>query len=157
MRFDSDYVMTMSAEVVTQLKQLYSADKAVLPTVLESKAVGNLVNTGDVIPGAYIYESCVVNDPVFGVFPPFANFGNVVHNAVNFAIFLGGSSITLYGCDNKIINGKSHSAIKYYNDGFLWNDSEAVRSRFAGFEYGLDRLGSLAIDNNITLLRLNHA
>lgn len=157
LRFDSDYAMTSSAEVVTQLRRKYHDKKLVLPLVIESKSVGNLVNAVDVAADAFVFESCNANDLNFGIMPPFANFGSVVHNAVNFALFLGGSVVTLYGCDNKVIGGKSHSGIKYYNGGEIWPDTESIRSRFAGFEYGLDRLGRLAEDNNITLLRLNHA
>lgn len=157
LRFESNYVVTSNAEIVTQLRRKYNDNQMVLPIVVESKAVGNLVNASDVAPDAYVYESCGVNDVNFGIMPPFANFGSVVHNAVNFALFLGGNVVTLYGCDNKIIGGKSHSRIKYYNDGNVWSDTETTRSRFAGFEYGLDRLGKLAEDNGITLLRLNHA
>lgn len=156
--FDCDYIVTGSADVVTQLREKYPDEKLVLPSVLESKAVGHMVDTKDVSPSAIQFESCRLNDPTINLYPPFANFGHPVHGAVHFALFLGAASVTLFGCDNKIIDGKSHSAkIPYYDDGRLWADSEATRRRFAGFEYGLDRLGRLAVESGISLIRVNHA
>lgn len=155
--FDCDYVVTRSADIVTQLREKYADNKMVLPSVLESKAVGHLIDTKQVAPSSLQFEQYRPNDLNVQINPPFMNFGHSVHCAVHFALFLRPDLITLFGCDNKIIDGKSHSAkIQYYDDGKLWTDSEATRRRFAGFEYGLDRLGKLAVDSGIALMRVNH-
>lgn len=156
--FDCDYVLTRNAEVLTQMMERYKDSQILLPTLVDSKTAGNLVDAKSIAQDALIFEQAEENYPKIDLDPPFANFGSPVHPAVHFALFLGASSVTLFGCDNKIINGRSHSSkIKYYDGGELWTDSEATRRRFAGFEYGLDRLGKLAADVGIPLLRMNHA
>lgn len=157
---DSDYVLTKNAEILTTLREKYPDNKLILPISLESRATGRMIDTNEIAPGSIQYESNneVWDNPNLTSYPPFANFGHSVHEAIHFAIHLGPSDITLYGADNKIIADRSHtSRISHYDDGKLWPDSESIRRRFAGFEYGLDRLGQLAASRNIPLLRMNHA
>lgn len=158
MNYDCDYVITDTAHIITELRKSYQDNKMVLPTVLANRAAGRIDSTSLIIPDAIQFElgrRDSVN--IDSVDPPFCNFDNLALTAVHFALYLNPKYITLFGCDNKIINGKSHSAkIQYYDGGDIWTDSDAVRKKFAFFEYGLDRLGNLAQKLNIPLFRMNH-
>ena len=156
--FDCDYVMTDEAHVVVELRKNYSEKKFVVPINLTNRAAGKFSPAADIVPGSVQFEQAPVGNIVSDMGPPFCNFENLVHTAVHFALYLGPTEISLFGCDNKIIDGRSHSAkIEYYDDGYLWPDSESIRRKFAFFEHGLDQLGRLALANKIPLIRVSHA
>ena len=158
--FDCDYVVTDTAHVVVELRKTYSDEKLVLPVALENRMAGTYDSAASIAPGAIqfelgqrgsVQESLTLN-------PPFCNFENPTLAAVHFALYLNPEYITLFGCDNKIILGRSHSAkIEYYDGGVLWPDSDATRKKFAFYEFGLDRLSQLAQRSGISLFRMNHA
>lgn len=90
------------------------------------------------------------------VAPPFCDFGgNMVLLAVHFALFLNPKRINLFGFDNKILDGVSHT--RYIDGGDIWEDTEDTRQKFLVYEYGLRQLGDLAIKLNIPLIRIGHA
>lgn len=154
--FDCDYVVTDAVQVVVELRKKYDNGKFVLPLVLENRVAGEYSASSEIVPGAVQFEAAKAGEHVESVDPPLMGC-SMVHAAVHFALCLDPASVTLFGCDNKIIGEKSHTTkIEYYGDGRLWTDSEAVRRRFAFFEYNLDQLGQLAIDNNIPLVRVGH-
>lgn len=156
--FDCDYIMANAAHVVVELRKSYADEKFVVPISLENRMAGQFSPAMDIVPGAIQYEQAPVGNMVSRLGPPFCNFENSLHAAVHFALYLGPAEISLFGCDNKIIDGRSHSAkIEYYDDGRLWSDSEAIRKKFAFFEFGLDQLGRLALANKIPLIRVSHA
>ena len=158
--FNCDFVVTDTAHVVVELRKNYNDEKMVLPVALENRAAGRYDAATSIAPGAIqfelgqrgsVQESLTLN-------PPFCNFENSALAAVHFALYLNPEFVTLFGCDNKIISGKSHSAnIEYYNGGTLWSDSDATRKKFAFYEFGLDRLSQLAQKSGISLFRMNHA
>jgi len=152
--FDCDYVVSNSADVVAQLE--VPVNRLVVPYVLEQKLSGGFVVAAEAVPGAIQLEVGEIGE-VGGVFPPFCNFGNVTLLALHFALFLGPSTITLFGCDNKIIDGKSHTnLVEQYDTGEMWTDSEQTRKRFSFYETGLSQLGKLADNLNIPILRVGH-
>jgi hypothetical protein len=156
LNFSSDFVFPTTAEDISILRSSYKDENLVMPVMLESKSMGNLVESNEIAPAASFFEWNTMNDPRIQIHPPFANFGHILHSAINFAMFLGSKTITIYGCDNKIINGKSHYSSIYYNDGNLWPDTKAVANIYSNFEYGLRMLSKLAEENGITILRVNH-
>jgi len=160
LQFNCDFVVTDTAHVVVELRKNYIDEKFVLPISLENRSAGTFDATSSIAPGAIQFElgeQGSVQDTIT-LDPPFCNFDNPILSAVHFALYLNPEYITLFGCDNKIIAGKSHSAnIEYYNGGALWPDSEATRKKFAFYEFGLDRLGQLATNNGIPLFRMSHA
>lgn len=156
--FDCDYMATFDAQVVVALRERYVDPKFILPLVLHNRTTSTMVSATEVADGPIVCELARENDSVASLHPPFINFDNVALFAAHIALFLGAKSVTLFGVDNKIIGGKSHSSkIDYYDDGEVWADSETVRREFAKYEFGLDMLGKLANSVNVPLLRVNHA
>lgn len=154
---DADYVVTNSVQVISELREKYPEQRFIVPYVLQHQMAGEYVFAGHVVPGAVQFEIGDVG-VLRSVNPPFCDFGSCTHMAVHFALFLGPRNISLFGCDNKIIEGKSHtSRLDYYNDGKIWTESEQTRRRFAFYDSGLDQLGKLALSLDIPLLRVNHA
>ena len=157
MEFDCDYVMTDSVHVAETLLTKYSADRFVIPYALSDKASGEYIQAGKVVPGSIQFDQLDTGVAPDDVNPPFADYGSVVHSAVHFALFLGPRSVTLFGCDNRLIDGKSHSAkCGYYDDGKILPDSDNTRKRFMLFETGLRQLGEIACKTKIPLLRIGH-
>jgi polypeptide N-acetylgalactosaminyltransferase len=160
MVYECDYVVTDAAQVVVELRKNYGDERLVLPVAMENQVAGRFDPASSIAPGAVQFELGRVGSvqETNSVDPPFCNFENSVLSAVHFALYLNPKYITLFGCDNKIIFGMSHSAnIEYYNGGDLWPDSDTIRKRFALYEFGLGRLSQLAQKSGIPLFRLNHA
>lgn len=155
--FDCDFVVADSVSVVTELRKKYNDNKFVTPVVLQDRG-GSWLAASEVVPMAQQFELALDGVALVSVDPPLCNFNNLALSAVHFALFLSPFSITVFGVDNKIIGGKSHtSKIDYYDNGHLWSDTESTRRRFALYEYGLDQLGRLALTAGIPLIRVNHA
>ena len=152
--FESDYVMANDTRVVEDLRAKYREDRFVLPFKILSVAHGKLIDSLALLPESHVFES---SGSTSSIHPPFLASDIILHSAVHFALFLRPKSIFLYGCDNKIINGKSHTSIlEQYNHGEVWNDSAAIRKRFAAFESGLNILNELANKNGVPIIRINH-
>ena len=152
--FDCDYVVSQSVDVVSQLEIPFS--RLVVPIVLEHRVAGQFVSAMEVVPGAIQLELGEFGQ-LEKLSPPFCNFDNTTLLALHFALFLGPSTITLFGCDNKIIDGRSHtSLLEQYDSGEIWADSEQTRNKFNFYEVGLGQLGKLALQLNIPILRVGH-
>jgi hypothetical protein len=155
--FECDYVLATNVTMIVQLRAKYRDNKFILPMMLENRMAGEFTPAESIVPGCIQFELGRLQQVPQTAYPPFCNFDNSLHAAVHLALFMGASGITLFGCDHKVVGGKSHSAkIDYYDGGKLWPDSEATRRRFATFEFGLGQLGRLASDLQIPLLRTNH-
>ena len=153
--FDCDYVVTHDIDVVTQLRDKYTDEQFVLPFMMKNRMAGVYSKADEVCSGSVQFELGTENSVQGSIFPPFTNFDNSIHSAVHFALFLGSSDITLFGCDNKIVGDKYYSTnIEYYKNNMV--DSEATRRKLAAYEYGLDSLGKLANKNNSKILRMNY-
>jgi hypothetical protein len=156
--FDCDYVITDSIHIISELRSKYSDQKFVVPVVLHDRQAGRPLAAAELLPLSQQFEMAQSGVALTSADPPLCNFDNMVLTAAHFALFLGPTAVTVFGCDNKIIGGKSHtSKIEYYDNGQIWPDSESTRRKFAFYEYGLDQLGRLAHACNIPLLRVCHA
>ncbi len=145
MLFDCDFVMADTVHVVTELKKKYADNKFIVPIALQDQASGSYVAAAEVVPAAQQFEMVPNNTITSSTDLPLCNLDNLILTAVHFALFLKPSSVYVFGCDNKIINGKSHtSKIEYYDDGKLFADNEATKRQFALCEFGLDQLGKIA-------------
>ncbi len=156
--FDCDFVFTDAVHVLSELKDKYQDNRFVVPVALQDRPSGVFVPASEIVPAAQQFELGQNGAVPASLDPPFANFDSLVLAAAHFALFLGPVSITIFGFDNKIIGGRSHtSKIDYYDDGRLWPDADSTRKRFAFYEFGLDQLGRLAHAAGIPLLRISHA
>jgi len=156
--FDCDFVMTDTLHVAIELQKKYDESKLVVPTMLYNRIIGEIVPTSELLPSANQFEYANKNSVIVSVDPPFCDFDNIALTAIHFALFLNPSNVTIYGCDNKIVDGKSHtSRIEYYDGGKLWPDNDGTRRRFALYEYGIDQLGKIAVNVGIPLIRVSHA
>jgi hypothetical protein len=157
-QLDCDYVVSNAVDVVEQLN--LPIDKIVVPYMLERHLfyqTDNLIAARDVIPGAIQLEIEETVE-IQSIFPPFCDFRNATLLALQFALFLGPQSISLFGFDNKILGGKSHtSLIKQYSNGEIWSESEQSKKRFDLYEFGLSQLSTLALRLGIPLIRVGHA
>jgi len=152
-----DYLVTSSAQVVLELRDKYPAKRFVVAFALFQGVAGQYVAAAELIPDSIQFDQYEFGMIGETVNPPFCNFESSVLTAVNFALFLNPRSITLFGCDNRIISGRSHtSKISYYRDGQIWPDTEATQKRLALYEGGLIQLGKMAQSANIPLLRVAH-
>jgi len=157
MEFDCDYVMTDSTHIAEILLTKYSADYFVVPYALFNKVSGEYVQAGKIIPGSIQFDQLDAGVVPDDVNPPFIDYESIIHQAVQFALFLGPRSVTLFGCDNRLVNGKSHSAkCGYYDDGKILSDSDNTRKRFMLYETGLRQLSEIACKSGIPLLRVGH-
>lgn len=155
---DCDFVITNSTHIISALKSKYSEEQFILPLVLDDKMSGETIYAIDIMPSAKQFDLNSSGTPPLSIDPPFCNFDNLAITAAHIALFMSPSDITLFGCDNKIINDCSHTTrIDHYNNGKLWDDSDGLRRQFAFYEFGLDQLGKLAVASKIPLLRVNHA
>lgn len=155
--FACDFIVTDAVHVVGEVRNKAGRARFVLPTVLANLHAGRWEATSLVLPEAIQYELGQPGVGPTGVDPPFCNYENAVLSAIHFALFLRPKSITVFGFDNQIINGKSHtSRLEYYDNGEVWPDSEGTRRRFAVYERAFTELGQLARKNSISLIRVNH-
>jgi hypothetical protein len=158
MLFNCDYVLTDAAHVIIELRKKYEDGKFVLPITIENGASGRYDSASSIAPGSIQFEFAHKGSDITKIDPPFCNLDNTILTAIHFALYLNPREITVYGCDNKIISGRSHSSrIDHYNEGKLWNDNDTTRKRFAASEHYLSKLAKLASDNGICLFRHNHA
>ncbi len=156
--FDCDFVMADAVHVIAELKKKYQDQKFVTPIAIQDRTSGTWVAAVDVVPLAQQYELAQNGAAPTSMDPPLCNFESLALAAVHFALFLNPAGVTVYGLDNKIIGGRSHtSKIEHYDDGRLWPDTESSRRKFALYEYGLDQLGRLAHAAGVPLLRVSHA
>ena len=157
MLYDCDYVLTNTAHVIIELRKKYDDEKFVLPLTISNRTSGRYDSASAIAPNSIQFELAYKDDEITKIGPPFCDYDNTTLTAVHFALYLNPNDITIYGCDNKIIEGKSHSSrIEYYNNGEMLSDSESARRRFASYEVGLDTLGKLASKNGVKLFRYNH-
>jgi len=156
--FDCDYIVSDSATVVTELRATYSPTKFVLPMAIKNTVIGEYTATSELVEGSHQFEYGVKGALPKDLNPPFCNFGSSLLAAIHFALFLQPSQITLFGCDNKLIGGRSHTTkIEYYEDGKIWPNSDSTRRNLAYYEFGLDHLGKLGNSHGIPILRITHA
>jgi polypeptide N-acetylgalactosaminyltransferase len=156
--FDCDFVFTDAVHVLAELRGKYQDNRFVVPVALQDRTAGKFVAASEVVPTAQQFELGQSGAGSSSLDPPLANFDSLALAAIHFALFLEPASVTVFGFDNKIIGGKSHtSKIDHYDDGRLWPDTDSTRRRFAFYEFGLDQLGRLAHAAGIPLLRVSHA
>ena len=155
LHYDCDYVITLAASAVNDLRAKYSDDQIIVPHIMYSS--NGVCLTSDINKNLVQFsmsEDGLLPDEIR---PPFINFKSPVHCAVHIAAFMGASDIILYGFDNKIIGSRSHTTkIEFYNDGHYWPDDENTSQTFTFYEQGLDSLGKLLMKNNINLLRMSY-
>ncbi len=155
---DCDFVMTDAVHVTAELRSKYRDEQFVVPVALQDRVNGRVVPAGEVLPGCHQFEMMRGGTTPTSLDPPLCNFESMALSAVHLAMFLSPASITVYGCDNKLVGGKSHtSKLDHYDGGLVWPDVESTRRKFAFYEYGLDQLGQLAHAAGIPLLRVCHA
>lgn len=158
MMFDCDFVVADSVQVVTELRKKYPEHKFITPLALQDRASASFVPAAELVPLAQQFELGQSGMAPVSLDPPFCNFESLALVAVHAALFLSPLSVTVFGLDNKVLGGRSHtSKLDYYDDGRLWPDTESTRRKFALYEYGLDQLGRLALEAGTPLLRVSHA
>lgn len=157
MLYDCDYIMTSTAHVIIELRKKYDDEKFVLPLTINNRASGRYDSASAIAPNSIQFELAHRDDEISKVGPPFCDYENMTLTATHFALCLNPNDITIYGCDNKIIQGKSHSSrIEYYNNGEMFSDSDSTKRRFIAYETGLSILGKLASEVGVKLFRYNH-
>lgn len=157
MAIECDYVITDSVKVVTELKQKYSNDQLILPTVISNKIIGKHQLASEVCPGCLIFEQKQYGHLDMSVNPPFVDVDNIAITAINIALFMQPSCVNLYGVDNQLINGKSHSStIGYYEDGAIFAETESTMSKLKFYEYVMRLLGDMGIKHGVPIMRISH-
>lgn len=156
--YDCDFIVTDSVDIVNDLRDVYPSRKFVLPIALENRLTGGKVPTEHIMSGSYLFDIKDQSDIKINIKPPFINFRSNTLSAIHLALFMKPKSIKLYGFDNNLINGRSHTTkIEYYGDGKLLPNTTATKNNYDYQEYGLRALRELAMKHGIPLLRINHA
>lgn len=156
--FECDYVVTNDVAVVEVISDYYKQKEIMLPVKVTDVNNGRYVHYKDFLPQANVFEtsSNIMTDSK-NANPPFIDYNDNTMYAAQIAMFMKPREIIIYGLDNKIIDGKSHtSKIEYYNGGSVLADNAVTRKHFANVEYGLSRLGIIASKKGISLLRMSH-
>lgn len=155
--FDVDLVLTDRTTIVSDLRDQISSRKFVLPIELKDAVNGGTVLSKEVISNTYLFEYSKQSLIPSDLCPPFINFNDSVLTAVHLAMFMMPKSITVFGFDSRLIEGKSHTTrSEYYDDGKLLTNSTATIKSYEYLEYGFKELAKLAIKHKIPLLRYNH-
>jgi len=156
--FECDYVVTNDVSVIEVINDYYKQKEIMLPVKVTDVNNGRYVNYKDISPQANVFETSgnIMSDSNDDN-PPFIDYNDNTMYAAQIALFMRPREIVIYGLDNKIINGKSHTSnIEYYNGGDVLADNSVTRKHFANVEYGLSRLGIIASKKGINLLRMSH-
>lgn len=153
-----DLVVADNVSLVHSLLGKYQPSQIIVPFLFLNSIGEPLCFARDVIDGLLQYDVLSVGSIPLSVNPPLINFGSVVGAAVHCALSLGGSSVTVFGCDNKFVGGKSHmSGLPFLNDGKYLPDNDATRGGFVNGEMCLGVLGRLAQSAGVSLFRMNYA
>ena len=88
------------------------------------------------------------------VVPPFANFDSPIHFAIHFAMMTGSTKINVYGCDDRMICGRSYTSLVDFYDNMVDGDTDNIRKRHEYYRYGYDMLGKLADKLGVKLIRI---
>ena len=156
--FECDYIVTNDVSVIEEMSHLYKQKEFFIPIKVTDVNNGRYIDYKDILPQATVFESSnnLLNESS-STTPPFIDFNDNTMYAVQVAMFMKPREIVIYGLDNKIIDGKSHSSnIECYNGGKVLPDNNITRKHYANLEYGLSRLGNIALKNGISLLRMSH-
>lgn len=130
----------------------HAGDRAILPMTLFDGGIGRHVSTIDLFPDSVVFEQALYGVLPVSAKPPFCNFDDQTLTAAQFALFLRPKSITVFGCDYKLLFGRSHAVAAD-----MWNDPNASQHRFAALESAMRALGLIAAGMGVPLFRMNHA
>ena len=157
-KYECDFVVTNDVSVVEAVSKLYKQNEVFMPVRITDVNNGQYIKYDQVMPQANVFEtSNNIMAESLSVVPPFIDYNDNTLFAVQISLFMNPREIIIYGMDNKIINGKSHTSnIEYYRDGVIYADNAITRKHFANIEYGLSRLGLIASKKGVSLLRMSH-
>lgn len=156
--YDCDYVMTDSVLILADLKTRYKSERFILPMELENRVAGSYVRTSDVTDVKYQYEKLPRNAIPSSASPPLCDFDQVTLSAVHLSLFLNPKTTMIFGFENGLTGGRSHTTrSEFYNDGYIYEDTESTKKLYAFNNHCLDHLGKLANNLKIPLIRINHA
>lgn len=150
-----DYVYTDRNDCIESLlKSGYKENQIISPMIIWKDDVSSMF-TMFKYPDVKILELSTYNTLPLSRLPPFLNVGCNSLTAVHIALFMNPNKIVIYGLDNKIVNGISHS-IQLYKNGSILQDDEITKQRFNYQEFLLSKLGEISKSNNIPILRFNY-
>ncbi len=152
--FDSDYNVSFEVETLNELTTKYNHSSFVLPTALSSSLVGGIVRTSDVFANSAVFELDRLGYMNDSAIPPFANFDSPIHFAIHFAMMTGSTKINVYGCDDRMICGRSYTSLVDFYDNMVDGDTDNIRKRYEYYRYGYDMLGKLADKLGVKLIRI---
>lgn len=146
-KIDCDYVICDNYKLVVDLLDKYKPNAFILPhTIIDD---GKLIETEAMIGGCQQYEPAVLSSELINAYPPFYDFNYIPCAAIQLAIFMKPTSITMYGFDTTPVGGTYHCS------GLRHKDYKAFDT--ATVEYAISRFSKLAVQQGIQLFRMNHA
>lgn len=150
-----DFVITESQQVISSLLESYKKEQFITPNAIINTLTNVSVPTNDIIDGNYQYEHDYITPT--SLFQPFIRNDDLMLTAIHLSLFLRPKSITVFGHDTKLIDGKSHTTqINEYNNGDILPDSESTSNKFNKTINNLRILSKLAQSVNIPLLSVSH-
>jgi hypothetical protein len=148
-----DYCITDKADVASYVinNYNYNHSQMLLPYMLEDKTTGRYSSSER-------YDSLKFSksNSHLSIFPPFID-GNIESVAIHFAMFMLPESVTIFGVDRQITGDISHTTqTTFYNDGKIWNNSEATKNLLKQRESELKILRSIGDARGIKILRVDY-
>lgn len=154
--YECDYAVTDNLQMVATLLEKYDTNKLIISDVLENRLVGEYVSADGLTEVKYRFERLRKGIMPSVIDPPFCDLNNIALTALHIALFMNPKTITLYGFDTHLLDGKSHTDRGIYGDGKLIPDSESAEKTYALAELGASSLSKIALSYKIPVLRVSH-
>ena len=152
-----DYAITDSVTYLAELMTKYQNDQFILPRELENRLASAYVRTSEITDCEYQYDRLHRGVAPDSPLPPFIDFEDQTLVAIHVALFMRPKSITLYGYDDQLIGGVSHTTDGgWYGDGKLLPNTESTSKRLAYIALGASALSRLAIRDKIPIIKVCH-
>lgn len=150
-----DFVITNQVSILYALRQKYRYDQFILPLTILDYTNGKYVSSQSISSSFNLIEFAAINK--ISLSPPFCDFGDLILSMVQVLISINPKSITIYGYDNKIINGRKYAASIHEYDDLIAVENENELKRMTYNDYVLDALSKQALEMGIPILRTSYA
>lgn len=154
--YECDYAVTDNLQMVATLLDKYEPGKLIISDVLENRLAGEYVSADGLTEVKYRFERLRKGVMPSVIDPPFCDLNNIALTALHITLFMNPKTITLYGFDTHLLDGKSHTDRGIYGDGKLISDSESAEKTYALAELGASSLSKIALNHKIPILRVSH-
>lgn len=153
-KFQCDYAVCDDLSVASKILGKFPNTKLLMPYYIIDHTTAKYINITDIFPDCIPFQSGGSFDEIYDITCPIINYENMNISAIHLAMVMG-KNITVFGCDNKFVNGKLVNNISVENDFHNHAPSESINRLLYKYENGLKNLSNVAMKNNIIINRYN--